>query len=854
VTGLGRFDTLETDRRFPHTDGVESELENHQGRFSRRTRKRDADLSRPTLPIEVDGKFFAAGGERFEFRGVTYGTFAPRADGALFPEREQLERDLAKVRAAGFSVVRTYTVPTDDLLEAASGNGLRILAGVFYPDWRYLLGGSRRANRQVAREARREVRAAARRLAGDRRILGLSLGNEVPADVLRWHGMETVANTIKHLVDVVREEDPSRLVTYANYPTAEYLHLESIDFLMFNVFLERRDDFRRYLSKLHHLAGDRPLVLGEMGIPSGEDQDGERQQAEVLDWQFHTAIERGVAGTCVFQWTDEWWVGGAPVTGWGFGLTREDRSQRPALRVASQWNERTVRDVDFNWPSMSVVICAHNAGSTLDECLGATCALDYPELQILVVDDGSSDSTPEIAGRYPDVRLVQIDHGGLAAARNAGFEAATGELVAYLDSDAFPSPEWPYYLALAFDGPDVGGAGGPNIPPYDESPGAEVVARAPGGPVQVLFSDDRAEHVPGCNMAFWKLVLSEIGGFDPAYTKAGDDVDACWKILNRDWKIGFHPAALVWHRRRQGLRNYLRQQREYGRSEALVEDRHPERFTPAGTARWRGRIYNSLTPSFMWQRIYRGPYGTAAYQSVYQGGGHFIDLAHQVGIPGAAMLLLTAPLAVISPWLALPAALAAVGLCLLAAVDMAGTQPPRRRRTGRLRFRAQVAVHHLLQPLVRFWGRNRHRNGANRDLGDHQRLPEGIRRVRGGIVVVPEDRPRSELAAALVSALRARGIRALPSGGWEDYDARLLLSPFAYGELQTSSHPEGFVQVRVRFRPRRRVVAIAGAAVAAALVISPVLALVPIALAAGVAHGAIRARRLPARVLPDEAK
>jgi glycosyltransferase involved in cell wall biosynthesis len=806
------------------------------------------------MPVEADGKFFAVGGERFEFRGVTYGTFAPRADGALFPEPERLARDLTTMRAAGFSVVRTYTVPMDDLLEAASGNGLRILAGVFYPDWRYLLGGSRRANRRVAREARREVRAAARRFAGDPRILGLSLGNEVPADVLRWHGIETVASTLNELVEVVREEDPSRLVTYANYPTAEYLPLESIDFLMFNVFLERREDFRRYLSKLQHLAADRPLVLGEIGIASGEEPDGERHQAEVLDWQLRTAVERGVAGTCIFQWTDEWWVGGAPVTGWGFGLTREDRSRRPALQIASQWNRRTVRDLDFNWPSMSVVICARNAASTLDECLRHTCALDYPELEILVVDDGSTDATPEIARGHPGVRLVQIKHGGLAAARNAGFEAATGELLAYLDSDAFPTPEWPYYLALAFDGPDVGGAGGPNVPPRDEPPGAEVVARAPGGPVQVLFSDDRAEHVPGCNMAFWKLVLSEIGGFDPVYTKAGDDVDACWKILNRDWKIGFHPAALVWHRRRQGLRNYLRQQLEYGRSEALVEDRHPERFTPAGTARWRGRIYNSLTPSFMWQRIYRGPYGTAAYQSVYQGGGHFVDLVHQVGIPGAAILLLTAPLALISPWLALPAVFAAVGLCLLAAVDMARTPLPRRSRTGGLRFRAQVAIHHLLQPLVRFWGRNRQRNGASRDLGAHQTLPESIRRVRGGIVVVSEDRPRSELAAALVSALRARGIRALPSSGWEDYDARLLLSPFAYGELQTSSHPEGFVQVRIRFRPRRRVVAIGSAAAAAALVISPVLALVPITLAVGVAKGAIRARRLPARVLPVESK
>jgi O-antigen biosynthesis protein len=850
VSGPWRFNTLDRTGSVPQGEvqGIETERSNGREAVSR-TRFGTADRSRLTLPVDVDGKFFAVGGERFEFRGVTYGTFAPRADGALFPERERIAQDLGAMRAAGFTVVRTYTVPTDDLLEAASGNGLRVLAGVFYPDWRYLLGGSRRANRRVALDARREVRNAAQRLAGDPRILGLSLGNEVPADVLRWHGLETVANTLNELVEVVREEDPSRLVTYANYPTAEYLPLETIDFLMFNVFLERREDFRRYLTKLQHHAGDRPLVLGEMGIPAGEGPDGEHRQAEVLDWQFQTAIERGIAGTCVFQWTDEWWVGGAPVTGWGFGLTREDRSRRPALQVASHWNQQTVRDIDFNWPSMSVVICAHNAASTLDECLQHTCALDYRELEVIVVDDGSTDSTPEIVRSYPGVRLVQIDHGGLAAARNAGFDAATGELVAYLDSDAFPTPEWPYYLALAFDGPDVGGAGGPNVPPRDEPPGAEVVARAPGGPVQVLFSDDRAEHVPGCNMAFWKLVLSEIGGFDPVYTKAGDDVDACWKILNRDWKIGFHPAALVWHRRRQGLRNYLRQQREYGRSEALVEDRHPERFTPAGTARWRGRIYNSLTPSFMWQRIYRGPYGTAAYQSVYQGGGHFVDLAHQVGIPGAALLLLTAPLAVVSPWLALPAAFAALGLFLLAAVDMARTPPPRRGRTGGLRFRAQVAVHHLLQPLVRFWGRNRHRNGASRDLGRHQRLPEGVRSVPGGIVVVPEDRPRSELAAALVSALRGRGIRALPSSGWEDYDARLLLSAFAYGELQTSSHPEGFVQVRIRTRPRRRRLAGAVTVTLAAALINPILGALVLLPTLSLLKGAVDARRLPALLL-----
>ena len=316
--------------------------------------------------VRVDGKFFAVGGERFHFRGVTYGTFVPRADGARFPQREQIERDLAMIREAGFSVVRTYTLPSDDLLAAAANHGLRVLPDVFYPDWRYLLGGSRREGRRVRREACREVRGAARRLAENEQVLALSLGNEVPADVLRWYGTNVVADALRELAETAREEDPEQLVTYANYPTAEYLPLEHLDFLMFNVFLERQQDFRRYLTRLHQLAGERPLVLGEVGLSAGEGPDGERHQAETLEWQLETAMDRGVAGTCVFAWTDEWHVGDDPVTEWRFGLTRADRSRRPALEVASRWNQRTVRDVKFNWPSISVVICGHNAAATLD--------------------------------------------------------------------------------------------------------------------------------------------------------------------------------------------------------------------------------------------------------------------------------------------------------------------------------------------------------------------------------------------------------------------------------------------------------------------------------------------------------
>jgi glycosyltransferase involved in cell wall biosynthesis len=676
------------------------------------------------------------------------------------------------------------------------------------------------------------VRQVARRLAGADHVLALSLGNEIPADVLRWEGTTRIASVIEGLADAVRSEDPDRLVTYANYPTAEYLPLECLDFLTFNVFLEQQQDFRKYLTRLHHLAGDRPVVLGEVGLDAtGGTAEGERRQAEAIDWQLETAMERGIAGWCTFSWTDEWWVGDHAVEGWHFGITTDDRTPRPSLDVVSRWNERTVADlrpVD-EWLPVSVVICAYNAASTIDETLRHTCALDYPHLEIIVVDDGSTDATAEIVRRHPRARLLTIPHAGLSVARNAGFEAAEHPLVAFLDADAFPTEEWLYYLVLGLDGPSVGGVGGPNLPPTGDGVGAQMVARAPGGPVHVLVGDDRAEHVPGCNMAFWKQVLTEVGGCDPIYVAAGDDVDLCWKVLDRGWEIGFHPAALVWHHRRPGARAYLRQQRGYGRAEALVEARHPDRFTSLGTARWRGRIYNPLVPSIARPRVYHGVYGSAPYQSVYQGGGHALDLAHQLGVPVALVLLLTLPLAFIHTAFGLPALAGLAYLLGLAALDVAQAHPPRALRGGRVRFRLGVAMLNLAQPLVRTWGRLRHSEPARRDLPVLDSLPGPVKEVGGGVLLFPETRPRADMAAAMVAWLRRAGLRVVAASGWENFDARIVGSSLVTGDLVTSSHPVGSVQVRTRRRLRIFPAATSVAVVVGAAMLSPAVGAVLLA-------------------------
>ncbi|MBW3665217.1 MAG: glycosyltransferase [Actinobacteria bacterium] len=800
--------------------------------------------------VTVDGKFFSVANGRFSFRGVTYGTFQRREDGALYPDRDRMKRDLAEIAESGFTLIRTYDSPPDDLLELAADWGLYLLPQPFFPDWRYLVGHSRRDLRELRRRAVTEVRQQARRLAGIPHVLGLCLGNEIPADALRWYGEEPVLRVLRELAETVRAEDPGHLVTYANYPTTEYLSLDFLDFMMFNVFLEDRSAFRRYLSRLQHLAGDRPLVLGEIGMHAGSGPVGERQQAQMLGWMLETAVERGVGGTCVFSWTDDWWVGGRKVEGWRFGLTREDRAARPALDVAGDWNRRTVRDLDFDWPSISVVVCAYNAEATLDECLRHTVELDYPRFEVMVIDDGSEDRTAQIARRHPSVRLVEIEHAGLAVARNEGLRHATGEIVAYLDADAYPSPEWPYFLALGFATRRVGGVGGPNIPPSDDPRTAHQVARSPGGPVHVLVSDEYAEHVPGCNMAFWKDVLEQVGGFDPIYTAAGDDVDLCWRVLDAGWDIGFHPAALVWHRRRGSLRAYLRQQRGYGRSEALVESRHPDRYTPAGTARWTGRIYSSSAPPRGRQRLYRGEYGTAAYQSVYRDGGHAADLVHQVGLPVAAALIATAPVALLHPLAAAPAAAAALFAIALYVYDVLQCVPPRSMRRGTWSFRAGVALMHVLQPLVRHWARRRHRHAARADLPPRLHVAGSVQRGRGGTLVMPADGARQEFARLLVESLRSTGARIVAATAWEPRDARISTSWFVRGDLLTSLHVEDYFQVRIRPTLRWTWLAVALCATVAASAVVPLVgALLGLAVIADAVTGLLRLRRLVPRTL-----
>src|SRR5262249_1859017 len=155
----------------------------------------------------------------------------------------------------------------------------------------------------------------------------------------------------------------------------------------------------------------------------------------------------------------------------------------------------------------------------LEQCLRSLLALDYPDYEVVVVDDGSRDNTRDILSRFPRVRAIHQPNRGLSAARNVGLRAATGAIVAYTDSDCYAAPDWLAHPVGHLARGGAGAVGGPNLSPEDGRLAA-CVGASPGQPMHVLESDQVAEHVPGCNMAFRREALEAINGFDSQYRKA----------------------------------------------------------------------------------------------------------------------------------------------------------------------------------------------------------------------------------------------------------------------------------------------------------------------------------------------
>ncbi len=748
---------------------------------------------------QVRGKFLSVNGDKFWIRGVTYGTFRPTADGTPYPAPEVVEGDFSQMAGNGLNALRTYTVPPRWFLDAAQRHGLRVLVGLPWEQHTAFLD-----DRARAAAIERRIREGVGACAGHPAVLAYAIGNEIPTSIVRWYGYRRVERYVERLYRAAKAEDSDGLFTYVNYPSTEYLQLPFIDLVCFNVYLESEERFAKYMARLQNLADDRPLIMTELGLDSRS--HGEPEQAQALDWQLRTTFRAGSAGAFVFAWTDEWYRGGYDIDGWDFGLTSRDRRPKLALQAARTVFAEAPFPSHTRWPRVSVIVCTHNGARTIRDCLAGLQKLEYPNFEVIVINDGSTDRTAEIVREF-DVRRIDVPCGGLGAARNRGLDAATGEIVAYIDDDAWPDSLWLKYLAATFLQTPHAGVGGPNLPPPGQGFVAECVAKAPGGPIHVLLTDEEAEHIPGCNMAFRKAALQAIGGFDPQFRVAGDDVDVCWRIRERGWTLGYSPGATVWHRRRNSVRAYWRQQRSYGAAEALLERKWPEKYNSAGHLSWAGRVYgNSLLSGTGWGRrhIYEGTWGTALFKSVYGPGPSllqslpampewYVGIVLLVGL--GALGLIWRPLLWVLPLFGL-----ALGASLVHAwVSAAEAVFPSVRRsvTSRLAQQTVTAVLHVLQPLARLSGRLGRGLAPWRRRGVH-----GFGFPRPQTFTLWSERWQSatERLLALEAALVAERARVHRGGDYDTWD--LEVRDGAFGAIRTllaiEEHGAGKQLVRLR--------------------------------------------------------
>jgi GT2 family glycosyltransferase len=540
-----------------------------------------------TQRAHVKGKFLYTGSHKFFIKGVTYGTFKPDEFGVQFPELSVVEEDFYLMSRQGLNSVRTYTVPPKYLLDTAQKYNLKVMVGLPWEQHVTFLDEAGRKSDIINR-----VKEGVLSCKNHPAVLCYTIGNEIPAPIVRWYGKSKIEGFLRCLYKAVHQADPEGLVTYVNYPTTEYLDLSFLDFDCFNVYLETPEKLSEYISRLHNLSGDRPLVLAEIGLDSS--RNGTEKQAEVLKWQIETVFGKGCAGMFVFAWTDEWWRGGSEIEDWDFGLVDRQRNPKNALFAVNKAMAGVPYPDYLQLPFISVIVCSYNGSATIRDTMEGLMKLKYPNFEVIVINDGSEDNLAEIVRKYP-VKLINIVNSGLSSARNTGMDNAEGEILAYIDDDAYPDEHWLHYLAYAYITSSHGAMGGPNIIPAEDGFIATCVANAPGGPVHVLSTDEIAEHVPGCNLSVRKSVLMEIGGFDPVYRTAGDDVDVCWRIQEAGYTIGFHPSALVWHHRRNSLKAYWKQQKGYGKAEALLEEKWPQKYNGFGSSYSPGgqSMYNS---------------------------------------------------------------------------------------------------------------------------------------------------------------------------------------------------------------------------------------------------------------------
>jgi mycofactocin system glycosyltransferase len=244
---------------------------------------------------------------------------------------------------------------------------------------------------------------------------------------------------------------------------------------------------------------------------------------------------------------------------------------------------RGVPELPTTLPEVSIVIPVMNRADELRRCLTSLSQISYPQekLQIIVVDDGSSDDSPLVAVECGALLVPSGGTGrGPAAARNVGASMASGEILAFIDSDCTASKEWLNELIPAFNDPALAAVGGQVDGMSTESAidryEAAMSSLSLGSRERTGSSGNDTFYLPSCNLLVRRSAFSSAGGFKDSML-VGEDVDLTWRLRDRGWTISYLPVGNVLHEHRSSIRAFMSRRFDYGTSEGMLQLLHPRR-------------------------------------------------------------------------------------------------------------------------------------------------------------------------------------------------------------------------------------------------------------------------------------
>ncbi len=228
--------------------------------------------------------------------------------------------------------------------------------------------------------------------------------------------------------------------------------------------------------------------------------------------------------------------------------------------------------------SISIIIPTYNGGKRIGTCLAVLLReIAGHDAEILVVDDGSTDNTADVAQGFSGVRVIRQQNAGPAAARNHGACEALGDIIVFTDDDCEPAPGWLAAMLKPFEDSEVVGVKGayrtrqrPFVARFVQ---AEYEDRYR---LMARFKD--IDFVDTYSAAFRRAKFLEMGGYDTEFPVAcAEDIELSYRMSAKGWKMRFVPDAIVFHQHPHSFKQYVKKKFKFAFWRVLAVRKNPKK-------------------------------------------------------------------------------------------------------------------------------------------------------------------------------------------------------------------------------------------------------------------------------------